>query len=125
MVAVIAGFNTLNHDSITAAQHDTGIEAFIVVSLVTVIASLITLIANLEVLPTNTVSATGGKTGAGAGVGLHLVAIITPLTGIQSPITADLTTALGVATIACVDVSVITALALVDASVAADFGPAL
>ena len=73
----------------------------------------------------NTVTASRYRAAIGAGICRVIVAIITSLTGVHSPVPTNLTAALGVATIPGFSVAIVAPFAFVDSSVTAALGAAL
>jgi hypothetical protein len=109
-VAIITGlkaFRTLSNidtlHAITAARDRATVQADIG-------GILIAIIASLSTLPNKAVAATCDLTGAGARVGVDVIAIIASLFGVELRVTASLGAAVGIATITTYPVTIIASL---------------
>ena len=117
---VVAGFNALGDDSVTAAQRFAGVATRIVIHLVAIIASFVSRLIVLQVLAPNPIAAARIEATTGTGVGLYPIAVVAVLTGIDAPVTTDLAAALIIASITDLRIAVITGFSCIYPAVSAD-----
>ena len=75
-------------------------DAGVVIQIIAVVTNFVTFIERRQVLPSDAIAAARWLARVGAGISRILVTVITNLTGVDAPVTADLNSALSVAAIA-------------------------